>query len=386
MNARKIFSATLLQTLIAALFLTLPLLAGNVQAQTQVAVVATVTTGGQPTGLGIDPSSNLIYVANKSGNSVAVIDGSTDTVLVSAIPVGSNPVAIAVSRSPRRIFVANTGDATLSVIDSDTASPTFNTVINTISLTSAVPLTGLNNVRGICVFPDPTNGAPKVYVPATTGTAGKLLIVDPATNGITTVSLPSGGNNPVTAVAQLTGSLRVIVGYADRARLSYVSPLLPIPVNGANVGDQQQAVGVNQWFNKIFVHRRTGGANSVWEVKTVDGTGVGTTVVANGTTTVTKGFGDIGVAYGRNYVANGTDNTVSVIDTYCSAPDPNGGSEPSAPCPVPNPNPNPNQYLIIQTVTVGTTPWGVAVNGSSGKIYVANSGSGTVSVLAKQQN
>lgn len=394
MNNRKIFSVTLRQTLTAALFLMLPLL--TVQAQTQVSVVATVTTGGQPTGLGVDPSSNLIYVANKSGNAVNVIDGTTDTVLTT-IPVGSQPVAIAVSRTPRRVFVANTGDASISVIDSDTASPTFNTVINTISLTTVVDVssTALANLRGIAVASAPASMTPplvfvtRVYVPVPKAgsSAARLLVIDPANNSIVPVNLQSNAENPVVAAFQPSAN-RIIVGYSSgRQRLSYIATANNALSNGPDLNaPNHNAIGVNLWFNKIYVHHRgtNNNANTPQRVANIDGAGTAQTII--GTTTVGTGTGDIGVAYGRNYVANGNNGTVSVVDTYCSAPDPNGGGDPVEPCPNPNPNPNPNQYKVIQTVTVGTTPWGVAVNGSSGKIYVANSGSGTVSVLAKQQN
>jgi YVTN family beta-propeller protein len=57
----------------------------------------------------------------------------------------------------------------------------------------------------------------------------------------------------------------------------------------------------------------------------------------------------------RIYVANAGSNTVSVIDGTTNT--------------------------VVATVTVGTTPFGVAVNPTTNRIYVTNSGSNTVSVI-----
>ena len=78
-------------------------------------VVATVGVGGSPLGVGVNPSTNRIYVANGGDSTVSVIDGSTNAVVVIA-PVGPNPDAVAVNRTTNRIYVANGGNNTVSVI------------------------------------------------------------------------------------------------------------------------------------------------------------------------------------------------------------------------------------------------------------------------------
>jgi YVTN family beta-propeller protein len=60
------------------------------------------------------------------------------------------------------------------------------------------------------------------------------------------------------------------------------------------------------------------------------------------------------------YVANHSDNTVSVIDT--------------------------NTDLVIKTVSVGTGPWGVAVNQAGTFVYVSNNTSNNVSVISTSTN
>ncbi|MGD0477195.1 MAG: right-handed parallel beta-helix repeat-containing protein, partial [Nitrososphaerales archaeon] len=93
------------------------------------------TVGSAPTGLAVNPTTNLVYVANSGDGTVTVIDGATNTVdpVTPAIPVGYNPTGVAVDPATNLVYVAN-NDGTVSVIYGDPASPTFNTVITTLSI------------------------------------------------------------------------------------------------------------------------------------------------------------------------------------------------------------------------------------------------------------
>ena len=81
-----------------------------------------------------------------------------------------------------------------------------------------------------------------------------------------------------------------------------------------------------------------------------------------GNTAGNEGLQDIILdeARGKVYVTNSGDGTVSVLD---------GASN-----------------TLVATVTVGTTPLGVAVNPLTNRIYVANNGSNTLSVLDGASN
>jgi YVTN family beta-propeller protein len=86
-------------------------------------VIATIPVGPHPFGVGLNPSTNKIYVAN--GNAVSVIDGATDSV-TRRIPVHrSGPFGLAVNPITNKIYVANAGccanlGGTVSVIDGAT--------------------------------------------------------------------------------------------------------------------------------------------------------------------------------------------------------------------------------------------------------------------------
>ena len=57
------------------------------------AVIATISVGGYPIDAGVNPTTNRIYVANTTGDSVAVVDGSTNAV-ITTITVGDAPYAV----------------------------------------------------------------------------------------------------------------------------------------------------------------------------------------------------------------------------------------------------------------------------------------------------
>jgi YVTN family beta-propeller protein len=356
MSVSKLFTAAL------ALLLTVCL---SLEARSQVTVVTTVTVGGAPAGVAVDPANNRIFVANRSANSVNVINGADDTLLTS-IPVGPAPTALAINRPQNRLYVANAGNCSLSIIDINSLM-----VVNTISLVNpsfpAITATSLANVRNISFSTDPVNG-PRIYVPLVTTAGGRLAIVNPATtpNPVGVVALP--GVSPVTTLVQplSASSIRVVIGYATVAtNLTYLNLPAGTLTAGPAVGVGTTNLALNLFFNIVFAHR------GVTPGTTPTIPAAAGTVVAN--TTVGDGPGDIGAAYAKNYVANAASNTVSVVDTFCWAP---GTVEtPGGPCD------NPNRFTVTQTVPVGMTPWGVGVNASSGKIYVANNGSGSVTVL-----
>ena len=84
-------------------------------------VVATVPVGTNPYGVGVNPTTNRIYVANLSGNTVSVIDGANNTV-VATVPVGSNPYGVGVNPMTQRVYVSNFYSNTVTVIQDDVAA------------------------------------------------------------------------------------------------------------------------------------------------------------------------------------------------------------------------------------------------------------------------
>jgi YVTN family beta-propeller protein len=60
------------------------------QTMAAIAVVATPGVGASPIAIAVNPVTNMVYVANFDGNTVSVIDGTTNTV-VATPGVGGGP-------------------------------------------------------------------------------------------------------------------------------------------------------------------------------------------------------------------------------------------------------------------------------------------------------
>ena len=73
-------------------------------------------------------AASLAYISNALGNTVSVIDTTTQ-IVIATVPVGTGPAGVAVNPAGTRVYVANLLDNTVSVIDTTTL-----TVIATVSV------------------------------------------------------------------------------------------------------------------------------------------------------------------------------------------------------------------------------------------------------------
>jgi YVTN family beta-propeller protein len=86
---------------------------------------ATVTVGGGPTGLTIDPATDTVYVTDGNSNSVAVVNGATCNAIRTSgcgqkpatVPVGQAPFFPAFDPSNQTVYVTNALDNTVSMIN-----------------------------------------------------------------------------------------------------------------------------------------------------------------------------------------------------------------------------------------------------------------------------
>lgn len=155
-------------------------------------VIDTISVGNEPLLVEITPNGARAYVGNAGDNTISVIDTKSDMVTETITEgVGDFPFGIAIGNTPVgiRAYVANTIDGTVSVIDVDSNSPTFNTVIGTITVGN-IPIE-------VAITPDGTS----VYV--TNAVDDSVSVIDTATNIVTTIQvgdLPAGvgtGKTPV---------------------------------------------------------------------------------------------------------------------------------------------------------------------------------------------
>ncbi|MFN3006305.1 beta-propeller fold lactonase family protein [Mycolicibacterium wolinskyi] len=145
-----------------------------------VAGVNAITVGSSPSALAINQNGTRLYVANTGSNTVSVIDTSTYRVIdtntavagTNSISVGSAPSALALSADGSRLYVANRTSNTVSVIDTST--------YRVIDTNTAVAGTNSINVgsspSALALSPNGT----KLYV-VNTG-SGTVSVIDTATN------------------------------------------------------------------------------------------------------------------------------------------------------------------------------------------------------------
>jgi YVTN family beta-propeller protein len=79
-------------------------------------VVENVTVGKHPSGVAVDPNTNMAYVSNSGSNTVSVIDGKTNNV-VESLSSGRTPRGLVVHPGTNTVYVANRGSNTVSIID-----------------------------------------------------------------------------------------------------------------------------------------------------------------------------------------------------------------------------------------------------------------------------
>ncbi|MBV9869287.1 MAG: hypothetical protein JO214_01465 [Frankiaceae bacterium] len=91
-----------------------------VSASSKYVVSTTVPVGSYPVGAAVDPVTHKVFVANDGSNSVTVLDGDTYKVENTLANVGSAPSAAAVDPKTGRVFIGNFQGSSVSVLDAAT--------------------------------------------------------------------------------------------------------------------------------------------------------------------------------------------------------------------------------------------------------------------------
>jgi YVTN family beta-propeller protein len=302
--------------------------------------VTTVAVGAYPWGVAVNYSTGYVYVTNELSDTVSVINehAQAGPSVVATIPVGVEPEGVAVNTSTDAVYVTNFGGDSLSVINGNPFSANFNTVIATVKFGSSA------------IDPD-------------------SVAVDPSTGMV------------------------YVGGYMSSNVLAYSSTDLDVGINapdanfhitGANIHD----VVFDQADDGVFAS-----AYNLGDVAYISTTG--------GANQVLTGLdGPAGLAVnlstGALYVAENWANADRVTVYPKGAPssvvqltgDPNALSVDSstgvlfASLPASNSVAEVNQSTgNVSYVPVGSTPEGIDVDPFTGNVFVANSGSGTVSVF-----
>jgi YVTN family beta-propeller protein len=291
-----------------------------------------ITVGLAPNWIALDLSNGTAYTANLAGNSVSVIDTATcNATIVSGcsqktadIQVGANPWALAVDQSLHTLYVANNWDETLSVINTDSCNGT---------------------TQSSCSVRPPT-------VPV--GGGPQAVAVDPSTNTVYTANF---NDNNVSVTDAASCSAEVSAGCRDQ---------LP----EAQVGSAPAGLAVDTATHSLYVADQ--GTNTISVIDTTGCNASTTHGCSNGMGTVHVGSKPTGVAIDPEthtlYVTDAGGNTVSVVDTSTCNAEVQSGCGQTPP-----------------EVTVGTQPFGIALDPVTDTVYVTvlgtNDEGDTVSVI-----
>src|SRR3989454_176410 len=213
-------------------------------------VIATIAINSPDTGagnylydVGVNPSTNKIYVANHGGfggqgGAVYVIDGATNSV-TGTIPVGGGIQGIGVNPNTNKIYVTSNGfsspsyrfscSSTVSVIDGATNS-----------ITSTIPV---GTCPGAVAVNPNTN---KIYVIDDNG----LQVIDGATNSVT--STIQVGNGPIGVDANPTTN-KIYVANSNGNTVSVIDGTTNSVLSTLPVGSGPHGIGINPNTNMIYV-------------------------------------------------------------------------------------------------------------------------------------
>lgn len=284
-------------TLLVSLGLALTVLLGSAVAPPSRPARAEVQMGGQvgvglsPLRVAANPVTNRIYVTNRSGNSVSVIDGATN-VKLGDIPLGAGtaPRGIAVDAVNNKIYVANSGNGTYAVIDGTTALPSGPSATITIGAGSTP--------EGIAVNPNKQ----KLYVTAL-NSSSLLGIRNTADNSV--VALPFVGMG-AGAVAVNTANDKVYVANSSAHTVTVIDGTSNLVVGDAiTVPGDPSDVAVNPATNRVYV-----ASDNTTDMKVIDSSN---DQIVGSISTASNGVA-VNPNANRIYVTRSGDDSVAVID------------------------------------------------------------------------
>ena len=299
-------------------------------------VTATIPVGNAPSGAAYDSAKGEIFVANGQDNTTSVISDSTNTV-IATIPVGGYPYGVAYDSRLSEIFVVNLYSNTVSVISDSTNSviatiPVGESPYNIAYDSSKDELFVTNQYDStVSVISDSTN---TVIATIRVGSEPFSIAYDSGKSEIFVVDLSTDTRNY---------SLSVI---SDSANTVVATVAIPGPPSFLAYDSEK---------NEIFVSTGVGLYGAVVTVISDSNYAVVATISNLNDEVQVEGL-IYDPALGQVFVALHQNNEVAVISD--------------------------SDNKVVQTITVGNSPWVGTYDPGNGAIYVANGAGGTVSVIS----
>ena len=324
-------------------------------------LVANITVGAYPTAIAVNPTAGKIYVANRDSNNVTVINGSTNG--TTTVRAGNGPDALAVNTITNKVYVANAG-GTVTVIDGSTNQTAtvsagrypFAIAVNATTNKIYVANHDSNTVTVVNGWNNSTSTVNVGRAPSAIAVNSASNRIYVANNGSNDVAIIDGATNSVTTVAVGTSPRAIAINpvtnriYVANYRSNNVSMIDGVSgsVTNVPVGASPVAIAVDAVRNQVFVANMAGNSGTV-----IDGASLATTMVDSGPAPAAVEVEPVTAqAFFVNYDYLGG---LTMLDEASGA--------------------------TISTAT-GIYPIALAVDSASNRIYVANSYSNTVSVVA----
>jgi YVTN family beta-propeller protein len=216
------------------------------------AVLTTITVGAAPAAVAVNPLGTRAYVANSRSDTVSVIDTSSNTV-VATIKVEKSPLAVAVNPSGARVYVANGGSGTVSVIDT-----TNNKVLEAIKVADAAAAVvnttlGTRVYAAVAVNPSGT----RVYAANNLNT---VSVIDTSNNKVvTTVDVRyRHRNSRVVAIAVNPSGTHVYAADSDGVNVSVIDTSNNNVVAWISFSTEPAALAVNPSGTRVYVADHAG--------------------------------------------------------------------------------------------------------------------------------
>jgi DNA-binding beta-propeller fold protein YncE len=295
--------------------------------------------GSGPVGIAVDQATDTIYVVNSNSNTVSVINGATCNAqhasgcrhIPATVTAGSNPVDVQVDQATGTVYVANWGNGagtTVSVINGRTCN---------------------GQVTSGC-------DQPPAHVTIGIGPAG--VFVDQETDTVYAATVAPNGAEAVSVIDGATCNAATTSGCGNKP---------PTVTLGQGSANYNVAFAIDQANGTLYVANWAGNALSMIDTASCDATV--TSGCAQTPHVVRVGRGPDGIAVNPAthtvYIADVTDNTVTVLDAAtCNATVSSG-------CGPPHPR-------LLHT---GKSPRWVTVDQATDTVYVPNGDDGTASVL-----
>lgn len=283
----------------------------------------TTTVGTMPAAIDVNPAPGYVYVANKGGSTVSILQG---TSVVTTVVTGGSPRSVAFNTFSGYAYVGNNSESSVSVLEGTSVLTTINGVVAYPTVIAADSLRGYTYVGG--------NYFNTVWI-----LSGTQVITNVALGGF------GSSNHPYDIkVNGLNGKVYVSTfdaGYQVKV-LHNTQIIATIPVSSAG------RIGVNPVTGYVYLVNQNNGTQSGSLTVISD-----TAVVGEIPVGTNPGMVAVDQTRGYVYVPNYSDGTVTVIT---------GTS-------------------VLTTVTVSAAPYAIGVTPNTGYAFVTDELETTVYVL-----